>query len=205
MRVDPITDFATFLTKPFYAEPSFLHYIYWMLAILSLSIAVAAWSRLPGQRRGVNIMRFCVRFLIGSFWWQQSLWKFPTDLGGLRYWTEQEVQHAAFAFQGQLIKAVILPVFQPFAYGVYAFEVIVAVAIMLGLYTRLVSTLGMLLILNLFLGLYRAPQEWPWSYVFLIVIMVIMAVENFGLALGLDAFIEARSPNARRSRAAAMG
>ncbi len=205
MRLDPITDVVAFLTKPFYSEPFFLHYIYWVLAILSLSIAVAAWGSLPGQRRGANIMRFGVRFVIGSFWWQQSLWKFPTDTGGLRYWTQQEVQHAAFALQGQLIKTLVLPVFAPFAYGVYVFEVVVAVAIMLGIYTRIVSTLGMLLILNLFLGLYRAPQEWPWSYVFLIVIMAIMAVERYGLSLGLDAYLEARSPDARRRRAAAMG
>ncbi len=204
MRVDPLTDLYAFLTRPFYAEPTALHYVYWALAILSLSVAVAAWGSLPGQKRGANILRFGVRFLVGSFWWQQSLWKFPTDPGGLRYWTEQEVQHAAFAAQGQLIKAVILPVFEPFAYGVYGFEVIVAIALMLGLYTRLVSALGMLLIVNLFLGLYRAPQEWPWSYVFLIVIMIVMAVENYGLGLGLDAYREARSPEARRRRAAAM-
>lgn len=204
MRLDPITDFVAFLTKPFYSEPYALHYIYWVLAILSLSIAVTAWGSLPGQKRGVNIMRFCVRFLIGSFWWQQSLWKFPTDPGGLRYWTEQEVQHAAYAVQAQAIKTLILPIFEPFAYGVYAFEVLVAAAIMLGIYTRIVSTLGVLLILNLFLGLYRAPQEWPWSYVFLIVIMVVMAVENYGLSLGLDAYIEARGPDARRRRAVTM-
>ena len=205
MRVDPVTDFLAFLTTPFYAEPSVLHYVYWVLAIASLSIAIAAWRAVPGQARGVHLWRFAMRFVIGSFWWQQTLWKFPTDTGGLRYWTEQEVTNAAFAIQGRLVKSLVLPIFEPFAHGVYAFEVVVGVSILLGLWVRALSALGALLILSLFLGLYRAPQEWPWSYVFLLLIMVTMVVENHGRSLGLDAYLQARGPAAKRRRAAAMG
>ena len=205
MRVDPVTDFLAFLTKPFYSEPSFLHYVYWVVAIASVSIAIAAWRAVPGQARGTHLWRFAMRFVIGSFWWQQTLWKFPTDTGGLRYWTEQEVTNSAFAIQGRMVKTLVLPIFEPFAYGVYAFEVIVGVAILLGLWVRAFSALGALLILSLFLGLYRAPQEWPWSYLFLLLVMVTMVVENYGCSLGLDAYLEACGPAAKRRRAAAMG
>ena len=205
MRVDPVKDFIAFLTKPFYGEPIVLHYVYWLLAILSISIAIAAWRALPGQASVTHLWRFVMRFIIGSFWWQQTLWKFPTDTGGLRYWTEEEVKNSAFTIQGRLVKTLVLPIFEPFAYGVYAFEVLVGVAILLGLYVRALSTLGALLIFSLFLGLYRAPQEWPWSYMFLLLIMITMVVENYGHSLGLDAYREARSPDAKRRRAAAMG
>ena len=204
MRQDPVTDIFAFLTGPFYNEPDWLHYVYWGLAIISLAIAVAAWRSLPGQARPLNLFRFAVRFLLASFWWQQSLWKFPTDTGGLLYWTQQEVQHPAYAIQGQLIDKLIIPIFQPFAYAVYGFEVLVAVMLFLGLYVRAFSVLGALLILNLYLGLYRVAAEWPWSYAFLIVLMVVMVVESYGMSLGLDAYLASRSPEARRRRAAAM-
>ena len=37
-----------------------------------------------------------------------------------------------------------------------------------GVFTRLGGVLGVLMALNLWLGLYRAPYEWPWEYFFLI-------------------------------------
>lgn len=194
MRTNPITDFLTFLTGPFYDEPDWLHYAYWALAVASIAIAVAA-LRLPSVRgplsrgRGLDLWRFAVRFLLASFWWQQTLWKWPEDTGGLRYWTEQEVEHSAFHIQSYLVKTVILPVFEPFAYAVYAFEVTVAVTLFLGLGVRLFGLLGAGLIFSLFLGLYRAPQEWPWSYVFLFVLMLVMVVEDYGQSLGLDALL----------------
>ena len=205
MRIDPISDFLAFLRGPFYSEPGWLHYVYWVLAAASIGIAAAALRRPSARGRGFDLWRYAVRFLLASFWWQQTLWKFPNDTGGLRYWTEQEVQHAAFKVQGDLVKAVILPVFEPFAYGVYAFEVVVAVALFLGAGLRLFGTLGALLIASLFLGLYRAPQEWPWSYVFLLVLMLIMVVEDYGTSLGLDAWFAGRWRTVLRRRRPLQG
>ena len=204
MRKDPVTDLFAFLTGPFYSEPTWLHYVYWLLAIASVSIAVAAWGSVPGQARPENVFRFALRFLLASFWWQQSLWKFPTDTGGLLYWTQQEVAHSAYAIQGQLIDKLVIPIFEPFAYAVYGFEVLVAVLLFLGLFVRWISIPGTLLIVNLYFGLYRVESEWPWSYMFLIVLMVVAIVEDWGMSLGLDAYREARSPVAKRRRAAAI-
>ncbi len=203
---NPVTHVTDFLTKPFYAEPFALHIVYWLLAISSIVIAVIAARSVPGPANGagfgVHLWRFLVRFTIGSFWWQQSLWKFPTDTGGLRFWTMSEVTHSAFAIQGQLVQRVVLPAFTPFAFALYGFEVVVAILLLIGLYTRVVSALAALLILSLFLGLYNAPGEWPWSYAFLLVIMVTMAVEGYGASFGLDSLLRHRSPAAKRRRAA---
>ena len=103
------------------------------------------------------------------------------------------VAHSAFKIQAELVKSLVLPNFEPFAYAVYAFEVVVAVTLFFGLGVRLFASLGAVLILSLFLGLYQAPQEWPWSYAFLFVLMVIMAVENYGVSLGLDAWRAVRN------------
>jgi hypothetical protein len=204
MRVDPVTDAFAFLTKPSYLEPAWLHYGYWLLTIVSLSIASAAWHVLAGQARPKHLARFAVRFLLATFWWQQSLWACPTDTSALRYWTDRQIQHAAYPPQGMFVKLVILPVFEPFAYGLYAFEVAVAVALALGLFVRALSASGALLIFTVFLGLYRAPQEWPWDDLCLAVLMAVVALENYGHSLGLDAYREARSPAGRRRDAAAV-
>jgi uncharacterized membrane protein YphA (DoxX/SURF4 family) len=193
MRTNPVSDAFIFLTSPFYSEPDWLHYVYWVIALASILIAAAAWRSRTSERSPiVDLWRYVIRFVLGSFWWQQSLWKFPTDTGGLRYWTEQEVQHSAFKIQATLIKTLVLPIFEPFAYGVYAFEVLVAVTLLLGLGVRIFATLGAVLICSLFLGLYQAPQEWPWSYAFLLILMITMVVDDYGLSLGLDAFIVRR-------------
>ena len=191
LRIDPIRDIFAFLTAPNYNEPGFLVVIFWILAAASLSIAAHAYRTLPEQRSATHVVRWVVRFVVACMWWQQSLWKFPTDSGGLKYWTELIVQHAAFPLHGQIVKNLILPIFPPFAVLVYLVEVLVAVSLFLGLFVRASAIVGGLLILNLWLGLYRAPQEWPWTYVFLILLMVTFGVEGYGRSLGLDAFLQA--------------
>jgi hypothetical protein len=63
---------------------------------------------------------------------------------------------------------------------------------MLGLYTRLLALFGALQILNLWLGLYNAPGEWPWTYFFLLVLQLMFALHRYGRSLGIDAILAAR-------------
>jgi hypothetical protein len=41
--------------------------------------------------------------------------------------------------------------------------------------------------INLWLGLYNAPGEWPWSYMFLVVLQLIFLINPPGRSLGVDA------------------
>jgi hypothetical protein len=56
---------------------------------------------------------------------------------------------------------------------------------------RLVSTLAIVFVLHLWLGIYRpgSPAEWPWSYVFLALVMFFFALHAAGRSLGLDAWL----------------
>ena len=63
---------------------------------------------------------------------------------------------------------------------------------MLGVFVRLFGIIGALQILNLWLGLYSAPGEWPWTYFFLLALMLIFALHRYGRSLGLDAIMMAR-------------
>lgn len=187
MRVDPFTDVFAFLTKPTYHEPFVMVVLFWLVALAAIVIAHRAWRTVAGQKGAQHLAHWLVRFIVGAMWWQQAQWKFPTDIGGLRYWTEQMVQHAAFPIQSQLVETLVLPAFAPFAYAVYVLEMAIAVSLLLGLFVRVSGIVGALFALNLWLGLYRSPQEWPWSYVFLVLLMFVFAVDRYGRSLGLDA------------------
>jgi len=67
--------------------------------------------------------------------------------------------------------------------------VLIAVTLILGLFSRLGAFVGTLMAINLWLGLYRSPAEWPWTYFFLIVIQIMLLVQRPGRSLGLDAIL----------------
>jgi uncharacterized membrane protein YphA (DoxX/SURF4 family) len=72
-------------------------------------------------------------------------------------------QHAAIPVQADFVNNVVLPHFYWFSPAVYGLEVLTAVSLMLGAFVRLFGIVGALQILNLWLGLYSAPGEWPWT------------------------------------------
>ena len=175
-------------------------YIFWLLFLGSISIALVNLLRDPAQRTGAHIWMWVARLFIGGLWWQQTLWKLPptyTDnpdgvSGGLHYWIGEMVQYAAFGLQSWLVEQVIQPNFYFFAPQVYATEVMIAVSLLLGVFTRLGGVLGALMAMNLWLGLYRAPYEWPWTYFFLMLLQTTFAVFHAGRSLGLDAIVVRR-------------
>jgi uncharacterized membrane protein YphA (DoxX/SURF4 family) len=86
----------------------------------------------------------------------------------------------------------VLPHFYLFAPIVYGAELLTAVSLILGLFVRLWGLIGALQILNLWLGLYNAQGEWPWTYFFLLVLQLIFALHHYGRSLGADALLTAR-------------
>jgi uncharacterized membrane protein YphA (DoxX/SURF4 family) len=135
-------------------------------------------------------------------WWQQTLWKLPpfyTDhpdqpFGetGLAYWMGVMGKSTAIPLQADFVNNIVLPHFYLFAPIVYALEALTAISLILGIFVRFWGLVGALQILNLWLGLYNAPGEWPWTYFFLLVVQLIFAVHRYGRSLGLDALIVAR-------------
>jgi uncharacterized membrane protein YphA (DoxX/SURF4 family) len=198
MNPNPISDVITFLLQPAWTTG-----ILWLLVLASIFIAVYAFSTIPGQRSATHVCDWGFRVLIGAMWWEQTLWKLPptyTDhpeqpFGetGLAYWMTLMGKHAAVALQADFVNNIVLPHFYLFAPIVYLLEVLTAVSLILGIFVRFWSLVGALQILNLWLGLYSAPGEWPWTYFFLLVLMLIFALHRYGRSLGLDAIIVARS------------
>jgi len=198
MNPDPITDVIDFLLRPAWTTA-----VFWLLGLASLAIAVYAFVTIPSQRRGIYICDYAFRFLIGAMWWQQTLWKLPPSYTdhpdqpfgetGLAYWMGVMGKSAAIPAQADFVNNIVLPHFYLFAPLVYALEVLTAISLLLGIFVRLWGIIGALQILNLWLGLYSAQGEWPWTYFFLLVLMLIFALHRYGRRLGLDVIIVARS------------
>lgn len=202
MPENPVSDLIAFLTDPNWPTP-----VFWLLAIASVVIAVIVWRRRPEQQDFSHLAQWSFRFVMGGFWWQQTLWKLPPSFAqdpsnplttGLAYWMSQIGKYAAIPLQGYVFGNIVLPHFYVFAPIVYAAEVLVAVSLMLGLFTRLFAAFGALQILNLWLGLYNAPGEWPWTYFFLLVLQLMFAVHCYGRALGIDALLTTTEQGAGR-------
>jgi uncharacterized membrane protein YphA (DoxX/SURF4 family) len=206
MRPNPIADAVEFLAG------SALFYVFILLVVASLIIAALNLSRDPRQRNLKDISVFVLRFFIGCMWWQQSLWKLPptyTDhpdgSGGLRYWVDRMVDGAAFQIQSDFVHYVVQPNFLLFAPVVYATEVLIGVSLMTGTAVRLFGLIGAAMAINLWLGLYHARGEWPWTYFFLIVVQLMFVLHRAGRSLGGDALIvrsleQARGRNDLQSR-----
>ena len=197
MNPNPFSDTFAFLTQPSWATA-----IFWLLVLASAAIAAYAWRTISGQRSLAHLGNWGIRLLIGCMWWQQSLWKLPpfyTDhpeepfgATGLAYWMGLMGKHAAIPLQADFVNKIVLPHFYLFAPIVYGAEVFVAVSLILGLFVRLGGIIGALQILNLWLGLYSAPNEWPWTYFFLLLLMLNFALHHYGRSLGLDAILVSR-------------
>ncbi|HYU12286.1 MAG TPA: hypothetical protein VEK82_06910 [Stellaceae bacterium] len=200
MNPNPFSDVVAFVTNPVWTTA-----VFWLLVIASVVIAGSVWQRLPEQRSFSNLAQWSFRFVMGAFWWQQSLWKLPpfyTDhpeapfgQTGLAYWMGLMGKHAAIPLQADFVNNIVLPHFYLFAPIVYAAEVLTGVSLMLGVFVRLFAIIGALQILNLWLGLYSAPGEWPWTYFFLLLLQLMFAVHCYGRSLGVDTMLAAGRGN----------
>lgn len=95
---------------------------------------------------------------------------------------------------GLFIDAVIKPNIAWFGYLIFLAELLIAVSMLLGLFTRAGGLMAIGISAQLLIGLGNIPNpyEWEWSYL----LMVGLAVIMFGLApgrlLGLDALLRPR-------------
>lgn len=196
---NPFQDLFAFLQKTT-LHGRFPIYLFILLLIASLFIALYNFVKDSEQRTAQTLYLWLARVFVGGMWYQQMLWKMPpafTDnadgSGGLGYWMAEMVKFASFKSHASIVNDLMLPNFKFFALQVWAGETFIAVSLLLGLFTRLGGLLGTLMAINLWLGLYNRPHEWPWSYFFLILLNGFFLVFRAGRALGVDALIVRRT------------
>lgn len=204
MPANPFTDILHFLTAN---TNDYLHQgnwrllilaLFWALLLVSIAVAVQNWREDPAQRTGRHFGIWLVRVLIGCMWFQGMLWKLPLPVSdGLQYWTEQESTNAAFEFHRTFLKDIVLPHMSVFGPIVFLAELVFAGSMMLGLAVRFVGVFAVAYTLQLWLGLYDNSSEWPWTYIFLAMLMFLFALEGAGRSLGLDAWLRRQVPAVR--------
>lgn len=206
MPKTPFTDIWQFLagTTPDHLSLGGWRYLFvtlfWLLLVGSVAIAIANWRQDPAQRTGTHLGLWGVRVLIGCMWFEGMLWKLPLPLSeGLSYWTTQMATRAAFDVHREFVSSFLIPNMHFFGPLVFLAELTFAVSLILGVGVRLVGMLGFLFVLNLWLGIYRPgePAEWPWSYMFLAMLMFLFSVLTVGRSLGLDAWLWRNVPAVR--------
>ena len=196
----PITDLFGFLTADtgdYNALGGWKYVIlllFYFLVAASIWLFALNWREDPAQRNPTIVWIWAIRVLIGCMWFQGTLWKLPFGHGnGLYYWTQQMGGRAAFAVQRDFVNDVVLPNFGLVNPLVYLAELGFAISLILGLFVRLAGTAAALFTANLWLGIYDKrpgdPDEWSWSYMFLIFLCGTFAVISAGRALGADAWI----------------
>jgi len=196
MRPNPLTDALAFLVD---TDKFWFTVIFWLLLLGSIAAALQVWRTDPAQRSARHVGIGVLRFIVGCMWWQQSLWKIPPHYDwGLIHWMQEMVDHASTQLQSVLVRDLVLPNIAVFGPLVYAIEVAIGASLILGLFTRLGAALGALMAINLWLGLYNAPGEWTWTYMFLVVIQLLFLVDPPGRSLGVDVLLRQRETESRK-------
>jgi hypothetical protein len=166
--------------------------LFWMLLLGCLAIAYTNWRLDPTQRTAVHLSIWAMRLVSAGMWYLGTLWKLPLPIStGFKYWLENTVKYSSFAAHASLMQVFLdhIALVQPL---VYLLETALAVSLMLGIAVRLAGVVGVLFILNLLIGLYNDPTEWPWTYVGIICAHGMFAAAQAGRSLGFDNLLAKR-------------
>ena len=144
MKNNPLSDALDFLF-----HGGWTTVVFWALLLGSVGLALVNLRLDEKQRSAAVVWNWLARFFIGALWWQQSLWKLPPSYNGLRFWMGEMAKYASTGLQQHFVKDVVLPHFSFFAPQVYLSEVLIAVTLIFGLFSRLGALAGTMMALNL--------------------------------------------------------
>ena len=138
-----------------------------------------------------------LRIAYGILWLQQAMWKVPPDFGlargdGLFYWTKQMAMFSFLSPHKFFVESVVLPHFILFAWMTLLTELFIGVSHVLGVVNRLGAVAALGMSVNLWIGLARHPNEWPWSYLMMIGFAILFASTHPGRVFGLDGVLSRR-------------
>ena len=143
-------------------------------------------------------MAIC-RILIGILWLTSLRWKLPSTftppegLRGLMDWMQLEVRHPFLPVYGHFVQSIVLPNFALFAWAIFLGELLAGLGMLFGAFTRAAALLGLLMSLNLLIGLLEVPGEWPWPYIMLAMFHAVFVFTGPGRVWSLDHWRERKT------------
>lgn len=151
----------------------------------------AILDRLPSEPTTPLWPLALARILMGMLWLFALRWKLPPDFDGgdersIADWLGLAVEHAAFEPYGRLISSVVQPNLTLFSWALFVTELFVGISLLVGALTRIGASVGLLLSINLGIGLLDVPGEWPWSYAMMAMWHGTLLVAGAGRLWGVD-------------------
>ncbi len=139
-----------------------------------------------------------LRVVLGIMWLSNVVWKRPPDFGrpdggALYRYVNDAVEFPVFAPFSWVMERLVLPNFQAFGWLVLVTETALAVLLLVGAYTRLAALIGIGMSVAIGLSVLAAPNEWPWSYLLMVIAHVAVGVSSAGRFGGVDGVRWARS------------
>jgi hypothetical protein len=143
-----------------------------------------------------------IRIFVGYLWFQQLFWKMPPNFAGLYPYIIRESQHTIIPGYGYILQHTFLngctslhnasgcTLFVPLAAGVWIAELIVAISLMFGVFTRVGAILGVILAAQLYAGL--GYVDWYWTYGMLVLLCLVFTAIPAGRRLGVDQWLAPR-------------
>jgi uncharacterized membrane protein YphA (DoxX/SURF4 family) len=140
-----------------------------------------------------------VRVLLGLLWLQNVGWKQPPEFANLDRLVQLGIDNPTLPLYSDVLESAVAPNIELFGWGVLAVELLLAVALLFGIATRLAAVAGALTGLAIGLTVASAPGEWGWSYWLIVAAHVALyASPSAGRVGGLDAALRQRwSPSSR--------
>jgi uncharacterized membrane protein YphA (DoxX/SURF4 family) len=141
--------------------------------------------------RWLAVLRIMVGLVFVTTWVNNLIEGLYTPDGLVRLFTEVYPQSEnPLTFYAAFIQNVILPVRAVFAPFQMVTELMMGLALVMGFLTPLVSLAGIFFLLNTFLATFM--QDWYWSHLMPITILVVVMLARAGRAWGIDAWLVRR-------------
>jgi uncharacterized membrane protein YphA (DoxX/SURF4 family) len=171
-------------------------------------VAAGRWLLRPATEPvpgGLASTATLVRLLVGIMWLHNAAWKVPPHFGeadrsGLFVFTSYAVSHPVFPPFSWVVEHLVLPQFVAFGWAVLIVETILAVLLLSGSFIRIAATLGVAQSVAIGLSVARAPHEWPWSYVLMVAVHLLLLFAGAGRYLAVDALRADRAEGLGLSR-----
>ncbi len=133
-----------------------------------------------------------VRIFVGYLWFQQLFWKLPPHFPNLHNYIVEEAKYTIIPGYSFILNQLFLPNFSLLATATWSAELVVALCLLFGVFTRFGAILATLLALQLYVGLAYAPGEWYWTYGMLVLLGITVATIPAGRRLGVDQWLAPR-------------